>query len=144
MGNMLSCCSLDENKKYLNDDEILETFSNNEINEFKKHLKNNIQIVVLLQDGTKLPCNLQANFNEKTFCISCHQKVRMINFIDIRSLLYGEEQLKRVETQANLVSDNCCLALHLNDSGNCIPIKFGTVKEKNLFIYIMKDYKNNP
>ncbi|KYN99487.1 putative inner membrane complex sub-compartment protein 1, partial [Plasmodium gaboni] len=24
MGNIVSCCSLDENKKYLNDDEILE------------------------------------------------------------------------------------------------------------------------
>ncbi|KOB63390.1 hypothetical protein PFHG_05138 [Plasmodium falciparum HB3] len=118
MGNIVSCCSLDENKKYLNDDEILETFSNSEINEFKKRLKNNIQIVVLLQ-------------------------VRMINFSDIRSLLYGEEQLKRVETQANLINDNCCLALHLDDSGNCIPIKFGSVKEKNLFIFIMKDYKKN-
>ncbi|ETW36448.1 hypothetical protein PFTANZ_02848 [Plasmodium falciparum Tanzania (2000708)] len=97
MGNIVSCCSLDENKKYLNDDEILErnmanfipylyftriyiyiyiyniiliAFSNSEINEFKKRLKNNIQIVVLLQDGTKLPCNLQANFQEKTLCIS--------------------------------------------------------------------------
>ncbi|SCM23010.1 inner membrane complex sub-compartment protein 1, putative [Plasmodium chabaudi chabaudi] len=143
MGNIVSCCSLDESKKYVNDDEILETFSNAEISEFKNRLKNNIQIVVLLQDGTKLPCNLQANFAEKTLCISCHQKVRMINFSDIRSLLYGEEQLKRVETQANLISGNCCLALHLDDSGNCIPIKFEAMKDKNLFIYIMRDYKKN-
>lgn len=143
MGGIVSCCTLDDNKKAGNEDELVENFSPATINEFKKRLSENISIIVLLQDGAKLLCQLQANFDEKTLCISCQQKERLISFNDIRTVLCGEEQLKRVETQANLTKDNCCLALHLDESGNCIPIKFETVKDKNLFIYLMKQYKKN-
>lgn len=142
MGNIVSCCSLDDSKKAANEDELVENFSAATVNEFKKRLSNNIPIIVLLQDGAKLSCQLQADFTEKTLCISCQQKERLISFDDIRAVLCGEEQLKRVETQANLIKDNCCLALHLDESGNCIPIKFESVKDKNLFIHIMNQFKN--
>lgn len=143
MGNIISCCTLDDSKKVGHDDELQENYSDAVVNEFKNRLSNNVPIIVLLQDGAKLPCQLQSNFDERTLCISCQQKERMIHFSDIRTVLHGEEQLKRVETQANLIKDNCCLALHLDESGNCIPIKFETVKDKNLFIYLMKEYKKN-
>lgn len=65
----------------------------------------------------------------------------MIPLSDVKSLLHTRDQLKRVETRANLVDDENCVALHLLESGNCIPLRFAEPKNKHVFVEMMKHLK---
>ncbi|CDJ37658.1 Apicomplexan CP 15/60K like protein, related [Eimeria tenella] len=112
-----------------------------EVEDLRKRLQGGMAIIVLLQDGTKLACTLHLNPSDKSLSISCEDKVRVIPLSDVKSLLHTRDQLKRVETKANLVDDENCVALHLIESGNCIPIRFEAVKDKHIFVEMMKQLK---
>lgn len=113
-----------------------------DISELRTRLQSGMAITVLLQDGTKLSCTLHLNPADNSLSISCEDKVRVIPLSDVKSLLYSREQLKRVETRANLVDDENCVALHLLESGNCIPIRFAEVMDKHVFVEMMKHLKS--
>lgn len=65
----------------------------------------------------------------------------MIPLSDVKSLLHSRDQLKRVETRANLVDDENCVALHLLESGNCIPLRFAEAMDKHTFVEMMRKLK---
>ncbi|PHJ20456.1 imc sub-compartment protein isp1 [Cystoisospora suis] len=65
----------------------------------------------------------------------------MIPLSDVKALLYTKDQLQRVETRANLIDDENCVALHLLESGNCIPLRFETPKDKFCFVDLVKAIK---
>ncbi|KAF8822570.1 IMC sub-compartment protein ISP1 [Cardiosporidium cionae] len=159
MGGLSSCCSVEEAKDKVIVSEGSPTLTTmaagtimilenaaiapaEDVNVFKARLQKGIGILVLLQDGTKLPCILCLNLTERAISISCDDKVRVIPISDIRQLLETKEQLWRVETKANLIEDPKCIALHLAESGNCIPIRFDSDGEKQNFASIIHAMKS--
>lgn len=115
--------------------------SKEEINDLRGRLQAGLNITVLLQDATKLSCTLHLNAADNSLSISCEDKVRVIPLSDVKSLLHTRDQLKRVETRANLVDDGNCVALHLLESGNCIPLRFEEAKDKSIFVEMMRQLK---
>eukprot|EP01067_Filipodium_phascolosomae_P008373 Filipodium_phascolosomae@DN7099_c0_g1_i1.p1 len=109
-----------------------------EFKNFKNRMKNGIEISVLLQDGTSLSCKMKLMVDPPILQVSFEEKVRNITFDEIKSLLYGFDALKRVETRAALTDDDRCVALQLVN-GNCIPVKFRTSNDKRLFIDVVSD-----
>lgn len=112
-----------------------------EVDALKGRLLAGMNTIVLLQDGTQLACLLLYNPAEQCLSISCEDKVRIIPLSDVKALLYTRDQLQRVETKANLVGDQCCVALHLQESGNCIPLRFDSPADKSAFVELVKRVK---
>ncbi|KAL8271817.1 hypothetical protein Esti_004207 [Eimeria stiedai] len=112
-----------------------------EVSGLKSRLQSGMAITVLLQDGTKLSCTLHLSPTDNSLSISCEDKVRVIPLSDVKSLLHTREQLKRVETRANLVDDENCVALHLLESGNCIPLRFTEAPDKHIFVEMLRQLK---
>eukprot|EP00922_Rhytidocystis_sp_ex-Travisia-forbesii_P070908 GHVS01105842.1.p1 GENE.GHVS01105842.1~~GHVS01105842.1.p1 ORF type:complete len:799 (+),score=85.68 GHVS01105842.1:421-2817(+) len=112
-----------------------------EVTSFRHELQDGIGIVVLLQDGTRLLCQLTLSVTRRTLSIRCNEKVRILNVSDIQNLLYGRRELRKVETKANIKNDNCCVALHLVGSGNCIPLHFETQQRAMMFVDIIQHLK---
>ncbi|PFH33304.1 IMC sub-compartment protein ISP1 [Besnoitia besnoiti] len=112
-----------------------------QIEDLNQRLLSGMAVLVLLQDGTRLSCVLHYNAKDASLSISCEDKVRVIPLSDIKALLHTHEQLQRVETKANLVDDECCVALHLLESGNCIPLRFENVVDKCCFVDLVKQIK---
>ncbi|KAL8453919.1 hypothetical protein Emed_000630 [Eimeria media] len=112
-----------------------------EVSGLKSRLQSGMAITVLLQDGTKLSCTLHLSPADNSLSISCEDKVRVIPLSDVKSLLHTREQLKRVETRANLVDDENCVALHLLESGNCIPLRFTETPDKHIFVEMLRQLK---
>eukprot|EP00386_Alphamonas_edax_P010785 GDKI01034556.1.p2 GENE.GDKI01034556.1~~GDKI01034556.1.p2 ORF type:complete len:165 (-),score=41.09 GDKI01034556.1:22-516(-) len=160
MGNA-NCCSLEPSKdksvmqaggngdtRSVNDGSASPT-STNKVDEvlspagarYMQQMETGVKVTVLLQDGTSLLCNLSLNKDAKTLSVNFQEKVRLIPIRDIRGLLSGAEQLKRVETKAMLATDERCVAVHLEESGNCIPLKFSTADDKTYFIEVVKHIK---
>eukprot|EP00922_Rhytidocystis_sp_ex-Travisia-forbesii_P070904 GHVS01105837.1.p1 GENE.GHVS01105837.1~~GHVS01105837.1.p1 ORF type:complete len:825 (+),score=94.22 GHVS01105837.1:415-2889(+) len=117
------------------------TSAETEMTSFICELQNGIGIVVLLQDGTRLLCQLTLIMSRRALAIRCNEKVRIINVSDIQNLLYGRRELRKVETDANIKNDSCCVALHLVDSGNCIPLHFETQQRAMMFVDIIQHLK---
>ncbi|KYF41501.1 IMC sub-compartment protein ISP1 [Toxoplasma gondii ARI] len=112
-----------------------------DIEDLHRRLLAGMAVLVLLQDGTRLQCILHYNEADSSLSISCEDKVRVIPLSDIKALLHTRDQLQRVETKANLVDDESCVALHLLESGNCIPLRFDGVKDKTCFVDLLKKLK---
>eukprot|EP00922_Rhytidocystis_sp_ex-Travisia-forbesii_P026475 GHVS01038756.1.p1 GENE.GHVS01038756.1~~GHVS01038756.1.p1 ORF type:complete len:181 (-),score=33.51 GHVS01038756.1:694-1236(-) len=109
-----------------------------QLKQLQELLESGMDVFVLLQDGTKLSCLFTYSASDESLSISCEDKVRVIPVADIKSLLSTREQLKRVETKADLTDDPNCVAMHLAESGNCIPIRFGKTESKLLFLQFIK------
>ncbi|CBZ52845.1 hypothetical protein NCLIV_026340 [Neospora caninum Liverpool] len=112
-----------------------------DIEELNQRLLSGMAVLVLLQDGTRLQCILHYNETDNSLSISCEDKVRVIPLSDVKALLHTRDQLQRVETKANLTDDDSCVALHLLESGNCIPLRFDSVREKTCFVELLKKLK---
>ncbi|KAL8430155.1 hypothetical protein Efla_001819 [Eimeria flavescens] len=115
--------------------------SSEEVSSLRSRLQSGMGITVLLQDGTQLSCTLHLNPADNSLSVSCEDKVRVIPLSDVKSLLSTRDQLKRVETRANLVDDENCVALHLLESGNCIPLRFEQAADKYVFVEMVKQLK---
>ncbi|OEH79590.1 uncharacterized protein LOC34620032 [Cyclospora cayetanensis] len=116
--------------------------SQQEIKDMQTKLHSGMSITVLLKDGTKLSCTIHLNLSDNSLSISCEDKVRVIPLSDVKALLHTADQLKRVETQADLVGDSNCVALHLLESGNCIPLRFEEARQKHSFVEMLKQLKS--
>lgn len=108
--------------------------------QFQAKLEDSISVTVLLADGTNLPCQLKLKPEMKSLVISCESNFRDVPLGDLKAILHGKDQLKRVETKASLTKDQKCVALHMV-TGNCIPIRFNEEEEKNCFIQLITKLK---
>eukprot|EP01068_Selenidium_serpulae_P018369 Selendium_serpulae@DN6452_c0_g3_i1.p1 len=112
--------------------------SDEEVAAFQERILGGMDVVVLLADGTGLTCALKLiTENAYALEISADKNLRLIPFSELKAILYGKDQLKRVETKANLIEDPQCVALHMV-TGNCIPMRFDTVKGKECFVTMLK------
>eukprot|EP00920_Eleutheroschizon_duboscqi_P012391 GHVT01029552.1.p1 GENE.GHVT01029552.1~~GHVT01029552.1.p1 ORF type:complete len:151 (+),score=25.27 GHVT01029552.1:469-921(+) len=145
MGGLSSCCAVEDatDKQLIKGDEHAPLDSAT-MDAFRQRLENSLQVLVLLQDGTKLACDLKFLAADNSLTICCADKVRTIPLSDIRDVLSTEEQLRRVETRANLVDDLNCVGLHLNESGNCIPIRFDAHQDKLAFVQMLLKMSTEP
>lgn len=110
------------------------------IAQFRKRLESSMEVIVLLADGSRLTCDLKLNPSSESLIISCDANLREIPLNELKAILHGKEQLRRVETKAALTDDPNCVALHMM-TGNCIPLRFDTVDEKECFIELVKQLK---
>lgn len=109
--------------------------------EFLSKIGDGIDVEVILQDKSKLKCLLMYNKDLAALVLSCDNKTRNIPLADVKSVLHTMEQLKRVETAAGILESDPCAAIHLIQSGNCIPLFFRTMAEKDLFVQLVVDEK---
>lgn len=112
-----------------------------ELEEFSGRLLGGVAVIVLLQDGTHLLCDLSLSPTTRTLSIRCNEKLRILNVSDIQNLLYGKKELRKVETKADIKNDLCCVALHLVGTGNCIPLHFETQHETMMFVDLVQRVK---
>jgi len=108
-----------------------------DVEKFSKKVEEGMDVIVLLADGTKLACQLKLNKDERSVSISCEKNLRIIPLSELKTVLHGKDQLKRVETKANLVDDPNCVALHMA-TGNCIPMRFDELDDKECFVLLIK------
>jgi len=108
-----------------------------DVDKFCKKVEEGMDVIVLLADGTRLACQLKLNKDERSVSISCEKNLRIIPLSELKTVLHGKAQLKRVETKANLVDDPNCVALHMA-TGNCIPMRFEQLEDKECFVLLME------
>jgi len=108
-----------------------------DVDEFSRKVEEGMDVTVLLADGTKLACQLKLNKDDRSVAISSDKNLRIIPLSELKTVLHGRDQLKRVETKANLVDDPNCVALHMA-TGNCIPMRFEELDDKECFVLLMK------
>eukprot|EP00923_Selenidium_pygospionis_P047117 GHVN01081311.1.p2 GENE.GHVN01081311.1~~GHVN01081311.1.p2 ORF type:complete len:178 (+),score=43.93 GHVN01081311.1:146-679(+) len=112
-----------------------------EVAAFQERLLKGMEVVVLLADGTGLTCQLKLSLEDQyALSIAADKNLRVIPFNELKAILYGKDQLKRVETKANLVDDPNCVALHMV-TGNCIPLRFDELPDKDCFVAMMRKLK---
>lgn len=109
--------------------------------EFLRKITNGIDAEVILQDKSKLKCLMNFNEERNALVLSCDNKTRNIPLSDVKSVLHTPEQLKRVETAAGILENDPCAAIHLAQSGNCIPLFFSSMEIKNAFVQLVADRK---
>uniref|UniRef100_A0A0G4GKA1 ISP1 C-terminal domain-containing protein n=1 Tax=Chromera velia CCMP2878 TaxID=1169474 RepID=A0A0G4GKA1_9ALVE len=109
---------------------------------FFEQMQNEVEITVLLKDGLPLDCKVNLQKGDAAICISFQEKTRKIPLTDIKSVLAGPHQLKRVETKADIRNDNRCAALQLGGSGSCIPVRFLSVEDRKRFSAVVKMLQN--
>eukprot|EP00382_Lankesteria_abbotti_P005256 CAMPEP_0113848056 /NCGR_PEP_ID=MMETSP0372-20130328/2237_1 /TAXON_ID=340204 /ORGANISM="Lankesteria abbotti" /LENGTH=165 /DNA_ID=CAMNT_0000817441 /DNA_START=260 /DNA_END=757 /DNA_ORIENTATION=+ /assembly_acc=CAM_ASM_000359 len=111
-----------------------------DVEKFQRKLEDVMDVIVLLADGTRLTCQLKLNVEDKFLAISCEKNVRLIQLSDLKAILHGRDQLKRVETKASLIDDPNCVALHMV-TGNCIPVRFEVLEDKIAFVELIRRIK---
>eukprot|EP01068_Selenidium_serpulae_P018363 Selendium_serpulae@DN6452_c0_g1_i2.p1 len=109
--------------------------------DFLAKIQDGIDVEVILQDKSKLKCLMMYNKDVASLILSCDNKTRNIPLADVKSVLHTMDQLKRVETAAGILEGDPCAAIHLAQSGNCIPLFFRTVAEKDFFVELVAGYK---
>ncbi|KAG6439928.1 uncharacterized protein BBOV_IV000865 [Babesia bovis T2Bo] len=128
-----SCCAFDDCKQDGYEFEIEEQH-------FKDRLQNSVNVMVMLEDGSKLACTLKVNCDQSLIRIACEDQVREMKFDAIRKILHTKAELSRVQTQGTSLSFDNSVALHLAENGNCIPLMFNNSQEKKLFLNIVGSF----
>ncbi|BAM38633.1 conserved hypothetical protein [Theileria orientalis strain Shintoku] len=104
---------------------------------FKQKLEQNLDVIVLLEDGTKLSCTLHVNCETSLVRIACDKQVREIDFGSVKKILHTKDELSRIQTNGNTMNFNTTVAFHLLENGNCIPVSFSNTHEKKMFLNIL-------
>lgn len=146
MGNFKSCCSFADEHSLTSTQLVIgsgsgvsETNSNhgnddaNEVNTFN--------VKLIMQDRSKLDCEVV--FDSTSISLSGDGKCRNIGIDEIHQLLYSKEELSRVESSAGISDSDNCVAIHLKESGNCIPLFFKSQQDKERFIATANKYRPN-
>ncbi|KAH7648301.1 CP15 60 sporozoite 60K [Cryptosporidium bovis] len=145
MGNFRSCCSFTDEHSLTstqlvvgNGSGISETNSNhgNDVGEV-----NTFNVKLIMQDRSKLDCEVV--FDSTSISLSGDGKCRNIGIDEIHQLLYSKEELSRVESSAGISDSDNCVAIHLKESGNCIPLFFKNQQDKERFIATASKYRPN-
>lgn len=118
--------------------------SHDDINEFYKRLSEGVPVNLIQQNQEKLSCTIRMDTDGEdgtVFFLSCNNKERGIPVKDIKGVLHTVEELKRIDSSAGIKDTDTCAALHLATSGSCIPLFFGTTKDKVCFVEIVLQSK---
>lgn len=108
MGNVDSCCSTEPAQKRAVIHETTtyaDVLSETEIEQFKKRLEDEIGVLLLLSDGTRLSCTMKLDVVEQTLNMYCEANLRVVHLSEIFKILHERDQLRRIETKASLVDD---------------------------------------
>eukprot|EP00923_Selenidium_pygospionis_P018018 GHVN01031585.1.p1 GENE.GHVN01031585.1~~GHVN01031585.1.p1 ORF type:complete len:160 (+),score=7.58 GHVN01031585.1:324-803(+) len=116
-------------------------FSAVQSQQFLEQMVHGIGVEVILQDKSKLKCQLSYRQTDNCLVLCSDNKTRSIALADVKSVLHSAEQLKRVETAAGILETDPCAAIHLSKTGNCIPVFFASMDEKDKFVEMVKDQK---
>ncbi|CDJ45275.1 hypothetical protein, conserved [Eimeria tenella] len=102
--------------------------------EMAEALKEGLAVGLILQDKSRLECVVRLSSSEDSLLLSCEAKSRVVPLQSIKALLHSSSQLLRVDCSAGIRPSDFCAALHLAASGNCIPLFFASLRDKNLFL----------
>eukprot|EP00923_Selenidium_pygospionis_P018016 GHVN01031583.1.p1 GENE.GHVN01031583.1~~GHVN01031583.1.p1 ORF type:complete len:173 (+),score=14.83 GHVN01031583.1:239-757(+) len=112
-----------------------------ESQQFLEQMVHGIGVEVILQDKSKLKCQLSYRQTDNCLVLCSDNKTRSIALADVKSVLHSAEQLKRVETAAGILETDPCAAIHLSKTGNCIPVFFASMDEKDKFVEMVNAQK---
>ncbi|OII72023.1 uncharacterized protein cubi_01356 [Cryptosporidium ubiquitum] len=94
-----------------------------------------IQAEIILKDGSAINCKVSFSDNEDDLSFICDDKVKAVPWSNIKEIFTTKNELKMVNTRAPIFKDQTLIiALHLRDTGNCIPLKFNSKQEKEDFL----------
>lgn len=97
-------------------------------------LHEGVSVGLILQDKSRLDCKVKLTGNNSSLELSCDRKSRIVELSSVKSVLHTSEQLRRVDCSAGIAPGDFCVAIHLAATGNCIPLFFPSLREKNLFV----------
>lgn len=97
-------------------------------------LHEGVSVGLILQDKSRLDCKVKLTADNKSLELSCDRKSRIVELSSVKSVLHTSEQLRRVDCSAGIAPGDFCAAIHLGATGNCIPLFFPSLREKNIFI----------
>lgn len=97
-------------------------------------LHEGVSVGLILQDKSRLECKVRLTAENNSLELSCDRKSRIVELSSVKSVLHTSEQLRRVDCSAGIAPGDFCVAIHLAATGNCIPLFFPSLREKNLFI----------
>ncbi|KAH0472188.1 MAG: uncharacterized protein KVP18_001172 [Porospora cf. gigantea A] len=119
------------------------TLQNGEKSAFVTRLEEGLTVNLILQDRRSLESTVKMDSYTKALIINCevngHKKVRSILASDVKQILQTKQQLRRVESRANIDDIELCAALHLQKSGNCIPLFFHNAEDKQSFVAAVQE-----
>ncbi|KAH0477272.1 MAG: uncharacterized protein KVP18_005098 [Porospora cf. gigantea A] len=114
--------------------------SSTDVEVFKRRLEDEIGVLLLLSDGTRLSCTMQLNAADQTLSMFCEANVRVVQLSEIFKILSHQDQLRRIETRAAISEDPNCAAVQLS-SGYCIPVRFDSTHEKECFVELLSSHR---
>ncbi|EEA06794.1 uncharacterized protein CMU_014700 [Cryptosporidium muris RN66] len=143
MGNLKSCCSYSDEHLFMSNQLVVGNEASPEvavINTDQIHEDTNtFDVQLIMQDRSKLGCEVMIDSTNVT--LYGDGKCRNIPMSDIHQLLHTKEELARVESSAGINDSDNCVAIHLRESGNCIPLFFKTSQDKDKFTKIALRFK---
>lgn len=94
-----------------------------------------IQAEIILKDGSTMNCKISFSDKEDDLSFIYDDKVKAVPWSNIKEIFTTRNELKMVNTRAPIFKDQALIvALHLRDTGNCIPLKFDSKKNKEEFL----------
>ncbi|KAL8275128.1 hypothetical protein Esti_001007 [Eimeria stiedai] len=102
--------------------------------EMAEVLHQGVSVGLILQDKSRLDCKVTLTSDNKSLELSCDRKSRVVELSSVKSILHTSEHLRRVDCSAGISPGDFCVAIQLAATGNCIPLFFPSLREKNLFV----------
>lgn len=94
-----------------------------------------IQAEIILKDGSAMNCKVSYSDMEDDLSFICDDKVKAVPWSNIKEVFTKKSELRMVNTKVPLFKDpTLIVALHLKDTGNCIPLKFNSKENKEKFL----------
>ncbi|KAK9172937.1 hypothetical protein CmeUKMEL1_02120 [Cryptosporidium meleagridis] len=94
-----------------------------------------IQAEIILKDGSTMDCKVSFSDEEEDLSFICNDKVKAVPWSSIKEIFTTKNELRMVNIRASIFKDpTLIIALHLKDTGNCIPLKFNSKKGKEDFL----------
>ncbi|KAJ1610239.1 apicomplexan CP 15/60K like protein [Cryptosporidium canis] len=90
---------------------------------------------IILKDGSTTSCKVSFSDTESDLSFICDDKVKAVPWSNIKEVFTKKNELKMVNTKVPLFKDPALIvALHLKDTGNCIPLRFNSKQCKEEFL----------
>ncbi|KAJ1610184.1 apicomplexan CP 15/60K like protein [Cryptosporidium canis] len=90
---------------------------------------------IILKDGSTTTCKVSFSDMESDLSFICDDKVKAVPWSNIKEVFTKKNELKMVNTKVPLFKDPALIvALHLKDTGNCIPLRFNSKQCKEEFL----------
>ncbi|EEA05903.1 uncharacterized protein CMU_016530 [Cryptosporidium muris RN66] len=141
-GNVNEGDSEKTNKNIKSKASVIKTESEEEVNleinlppqGILRRLSRGLPAGVVLKDGSPLRCTIAYSQGDNDLTLTCDDKIRSIPWSDIQNIITNKNELRRINTRAPIYRDSLVIAIQLNKSGHCIPIKFANESTKSDFL----------